>query len=115
MSDPGSVQRNRELQRELYGEPLDELVGRVAGALGITQGRLAEALGLSPAMLSQLRSAQRVKIGTPVVLDRLRTLDEAASGARPRGEALDSLLQDVRARTGLTSRLRHAQEAMAHP
>ena len=103
MSDPEQAQRGREQQRELYGEPLDALVGRVAGSLGITQGRLAEALGLSPAMLSQLRSAQRVKIGNPAVLERLRALDEVAAGGAPEGEALDALLAAVRARTGYSS------------
>lgn len=103
MSDPTLVTRNREQQRELYGETLDDIVVRVSSTLGITQGRLAEALGLSPAMLSQLRGGQRVKIGNPAVLDRLRVLDEA-SAARPQGEQLDELLRSVRERTGFHTR-----------
>jgi hypothetical protein len=97
--------RNRDLQRELYGEPLEELIGRVATGLGITQGRLAEALGLSPAMLSQLRGAQRVKIGNPVVLERLRLLDDrAVSGERPGEAEVAVLLREVRDRTGPAQR-----------
>jgi hypothetical protein len=114
------IDRNRDLQRELYGEPLEELIGRVATGLGITQGRLAEALGLSPAMLSQLRGAQRVKIGNPVVLERLRLLDDrAGSGERAGDGEVESLLREVRDRTGpaarTTSTVRGAGSAGAGP
>jgi transcriptional regulator with XRE-family HTH domain len=69
---------NLQQQTELYGEPLGELVRRVAGPLGLTQGALAQVIGLSAPMLSQLMSAQRVKIGNPAVVSRLQTLDELA-------------------------------------
>jgi transcriptional regulator with XRE-family HTH domain len=69
---------NLQQQTELYGEPLGELVRRVAGPLGLTQGALAQVIGLSAPMLSQLMSAQRVKIGNPAVVSRLKTLDELA-------------------------------------
>jgi len=69
---------NLQQQTELYGEPLGELVRRVAGPLGLTQGALAQVIGLSAPMLSQLMSAQRVKIGNPAVLSRLQALDELA-------------------------------------
>ena len=46
--------RNRSRQRELYGAPLGDRVRRLTAGLGITQGRLAQTLGVSPAMLSQL-------------------------------------------------------------
>src|SRR6185437_3341216 len=59
---------NRHRQRELYGCLLGDRVRRLTTVLGITQARLARALGLSPAMLSQLASARRVKIGDPAVL-----------------------------------------------
>lgn len=71
----------RELQRELYGAPLGEVGADVMKALGLTQGRLAEALGLSAPMLSQLMSGQRVKIGNPAVVHRLQSLVTLAQGA----------------------------------
>ena len=79
--------RNRGRQRELYGAPLGDRVRRLTAGLGITQGRLAQTLGVSPAMLSQLASARRVKIGDPAVLARLQLLDRPVRGratSRPR-------------------------------
>jgi hypothetical protein len=88
----------REQQRMLYGEPLGDLVTRLIAGLGLTQGRLAETLGISAPMLSQLVSAQRVKIGNPAVVHRLSALmallDEAPHLTR--GE-LDQRLAAVRA------------------
>ncbi|XVX19359.1 DNA-binding protein [Actinomycetota bacterium] len=65
---------NAAQQSELYGAPLGELCQGVIAALGLTQSRLADVLGLSAPMLSQLMSAQRVKIGNPAVLHRLQEL-----------------------------------------
>ena len=79
MSD--DVTSNLALQRELYGEPLRDLAERVMGALGLTQGRLAQTLGLSAPMLSQLLSGRRVKIGNPAVVHRLYALLELADEA----------------------------------
>jgi len=70
------VQRNRQRQRELYGAPLAERVHRLTAALRISQAQLAAALGLSPAMLSQLVSGRRARIGDPAVLARLLLLDQ---------------------------------------
>jgi hypothetical protein len=87
---------NRRRQRELYGSPLGDRVRRLTGALGITQARLARTLGLSPAMLSQLASARRVKIGDPAVLAPLQLLDHRCATAPPRGpDAVDALLDEV--------------------
>ncbi|WP_329002156.1 DNA-binding protein [Kribbella sp. NBC_00709] len=69
---------NLQQQIELYGEPLGETVRRVMGPLGLTQGGLAQVIGLSAPMLSQLVSAQRVKIGNPAVMSRLRAASELA-------------------------------------
>ena len=88
--------RNRGRQRELYGAPLGDRLRRLTAELGITQGRLARALGLSPAMLSQLASARRVKIGDPAVLARLQLLDRRCALGPPRGRgAVDALLAEV--------------------
>jgi transcriptional regulator with XRE-family HTH domain len=79
MGSTGSEQMrialNRHRQRELYGCPLGDRVRRLTARLGITQARLARTLGVSPAMLSQLVSGRRVKIGDPAVLSRLTVLD----------------------------------------
>ncbi len=68
-------------QREIYGEPLGVIAHRIMERLGLTQGRLAEGLGLSAPMLSQLMSGQRVKIGNPAVLHRLQELSDLADRA----------------------------------
>ena len=88
--------RNRGRQRELYGAPLGDRLRRLTAELGITQGRLAQTLGVSPAMLSQLASARRVKIGDPAVLARLQLLDRRCAVGAPRTRAaVDALLTDV--------------------
>ncbi|PVZ14420.1 helix-turn-helix domain-containing protein [Actinomycetospora cinnamomea] len=93
-----AVRRNRELQRRFYGEPLGDRLRRLLRALGISQTVLADALGLSPPMLSQLMSGRRAKIGTPAVLGRLVLLEQRVAA----GEARDpttvaALLAEVRA------------------
>ena len=69
---------NIQQQIDLYGEPLGEVVRRVAGPLGLNQSALAQVIGLSAPMLSQLMSAQRVKIGNPAVVSRLRAVSQLA-------------------------------------
>ena len=46
------IARNRDRQSAIYGEPLDERIRRLTTGLGITQARLAAAVGLSPAEIS---------------------------------------------------------------
>ncbi|MGD9989560.1 hypothetical protein [Pseudonocardia sp.] len=94
-SEAERVAAARERQRELYGAPVGERVRRITGGLGITQGRLARALGLSPAMLSQLVSGRRVKIGDPAVLGRLMLLDSRVPPVPPPTAVVDALLADV--------------------
>lgn len=81
MSD---VERNRAEQVRLYGEPLAEVFARLTAGLHLSQAGLARAVGMSPPMLSQLGSAQRIKIGNPAVLRRLEALqlllEEVAAG-----------------------------------
>lgn len=67
---------NRQTQRELYGAPIADIIGRITAELGLTQARVAEVLGLSAPMLSQLVGARRVKIGNPAVLGRLQALND---------------------------------------
>ena len=74
--EPVQLERNRRTQADLYGQDLRSLFGRLIEALGLTQARLAATIGVSAPMLSQLMSAQRVKIGNPAVLHRLQMLGD---------------------------------------
>jgi transcriptional regulator with XRE-family HTH domain len=75
------VEENIRQQRELYGEPLGELVRRATAPLGLTQATTAKVLGLSPAMLSHLMTGQRVKIANPIALGRLHALIDLGAGS----------------------------------
>lgn len=92
------------VQRRLYGEPIGVLVRRVTGELGLNQSRVAEILGLSPPMLSQLVSGHRVKIGNPLAVARLQSLlglvDEAATLSR---DAVARRLEEIRQHQGTLS------------
>lgn len=95
--------QNLQQQVELYGEPLGEVVRRVTAALGLTQGGLAQVIGLSAPMMSQLVSAQRVKIGNPAVVSRLRAVSELADVALTDAIGPDRVayeLQTIRSATG---------------
>jgi transcriptional regulator with XRE-family HTH domain len=99
VEDQKIVQRNLELQKEWYGEPLGDRVRRLVVAFDVSQANLAYVLGISAPMLSQVMSGRRAKIGNPSVLARLIMLErkvltpEVASGRR---EALQKALEDVR-------------------
>ncbi|MGQ0841162.1 XRE family transcriptional regulator [Actinokineospora sp.] len=99
MEDHKIVQRNIALQREWYGEPLGDRVRRLVVAFDVSQANLADVLGISAPMLSQVMSGRRAKIGNPAVLARLIMLErkvltpDVASGRR---EALQRALDDVR-------------------
>lgn len=75
MEEQATVQRNVAQQREFYGEPLGDRVRRLVVAFDVSQAQLAEVLGLSPPMLSQLMSGRRGKIGNPAVLARMLMLE----------------------------------------
>jgi len=83
-------------QRRLYGEPVGDVVRRIMADLDLTQGGVSRVLGLSPAMLSQLMSAQRVKIGNPLAVARLQALlalsEEAAGLTR---DAVAARLEEI--------------------
>ena len=72
------TEANRAAQHELYGEPLADVFHRLMACFGATQGTLAQTLGISAPMLSQLMSANRVKIGNPAVVLRLQALQDLA-------------------------------------
>ncbi|KAA2258605.1 helix-turn-helix transcriptional regulator [Solihabitans fulvus] len=99
MEDHRIVQRNIALQREWYGEPLGDRVRRLVVAFNVSQAQLADVLGISAPMLSQVMSGRRAKIGNPSVLARMIMLErkvltpDVATGAP---EALQRALDDVR-------------------
>lgn len=99
---------NRQTQRELYGEPIADIVGRITSALGLTQGRLAEVIGLSAPMLSQLVSARRVKIGNPAVLARLQSLADLAVGPALSAEEREARLAAIHDEQPTMSTMRDA-------
>lgn len=68
------VARTLEQQRDWYGAPLGEVFEGLCGSLGVSQAALARLLGLSPAMVSQLRNGQRAKIANPAAAHRLSRL-----------------------------------------
>lgn len=99
MEDQKVVQRNLALQREWYGEPLGDRVRRLVVAFDVSQAQLAEVLGISPPMLSQLMSGRRAKIGNPAVLARMvmlerRVLTPDVASGDPR--AVRRALEEVR-------------------
>lgn len=65
-------------QIALYGQPLAVRFSRLTTVYRISQARLAQVIGLSAPMLSQLASGQRVKISNPGVYARLLRLEELA-------------------------------------
>lgn len=99
MEDQQVVQRNVALQREWYGEPLGDRVRRLVVAFDVSQAQLADVLGISPPMLSQLMSGRRAKIGNPAVLARMVMLErrvltpDVAAGS---AEAIRRALDEVR-------------------
>ena len=99
MEDHKIVQRNIQLQRDWYGEPLGDRVRRLVVAFDISQAYLADVLGISAPMLSQVMSGRRAKIGNPAVLARLIMLErkvlvpDVAAGKK---EAMAHALEDVR-------------------
>lgn len=91
-------EENSRAQEALYGEPLSARFGRVRAELALTQARLAEVLGVSAPMLSQLVGAHRVKIGNPAVYERLVMLEEIVDAAADRSaDATAELLSQVQA------------------
>ncbi|GAA4829656.1 helix-turn-helix domain-containing protein [Saccharopolyspora rosea] len=99
MTQTSNVQRNLALQRQWYGEPLGDRVRRLVVAFRISQAQLAEVLGISAPMLSQVMSGRRAKIGNPSVLARLVMLERKVlipGVAAGDSDAIRQALEDVR-------------------
>ena len=83
-------------QVELYGAPVGETVRRVTSTLGLSQAAVARTIGVSPPMLSQLVSGQRVKFGNARALQRLQSLLVVADEVE-RGLAHEAVAERVAA------------------
>lgn len=93
----------------IYGSPLSQRFGMLREYYGIPQRRLAQVLGISAPMLSQLSTGARIKFGNPSVFERMLLLEEfAAQGFAPEA-ALDQVqaTTDATDTSRLTARLRH--------
>lgn len=95
-----------EEQRALYGGTLAERFTAVMQAYGLSQRGLAQTLGVSAPMLSQLMNAQRIKIGNPAVYERLVMLE-----SRVAEKNQDTVIQEVRDSHPVLS----SQNAVTHP
>ncbi|KEI44393.1 helix-turn-helix domain-containing protein [Saccharopolyspora rectivirgula] len=107
MAESSNVQRNLALQRQWYGEPLGDRVRRLVVAFRISQAQLADVLGISAPMLSQVMSGRRAKIGNPAVLARLVMLERKVlipGVAAGEEEAIKEALEDVRTSRPLLGR-----------
>ena len=111
------VDANRAAQREIYGEPLGAIVDRCRTSLGLTQGRVAALLGISAPMLSQVMSGQRIKIGNPAAVERLRAMVEATDAVAAGRLAVAEAIGRIEAAggpgellTGATTRRTSARE-----
>ena len=94
------VDASRAAQREIYGEPLGVVVDRCRTALGLTQGRVAALLGVSAPMLSQLVSGQRIKLGNPAAVERLRVMVEATDAVAAGRLSVDDAIARIESAGG---------------
>ncbi|WP_188664440.1 XRE family transcriptional regulator, partial [Tersicoccus solisilvae] len=81
MPEPRSTEEKIAEQEKIYGQSLADRFGAVMAHYGISNRRLAAVLGISAPMLSQLSSGQRIKIGNPVVQERLLMLERDMESA----------------------------------
>ncbi|MFI9627239.1 DNA-binding protein [Streptomyces sp. NPDC052042] len=93
--DLTATTRNQELQRQWYGAPLGELCRDLCTLFAVTQSGLAEIIGVSPAMLSLVMSAQRARIANPDAAARLSAVlhlaHDVRTGAVPAATAYETL------------------------
>ena len=93
--DKAVTTRNQELQRQWYGAPLGELCRDLCTLFATTQSGLADILGVSPAMLSLVMSAQRARIANPDAAARLSAVlhlaHDVRTGAVPAATARETL------------------------
>lgn len=91
---------NQRSQAQLYGEPLATIIEGIAHSLDLTQGRIAQVVGLSAPMLSHLVSGRRVKIGNPMAharLTQLRSLADDVANGRVSAQQAAAVLPQIAA------------------
>jgi transcriptional regulator with XRE-family HTH domain len=97
--DDGVLRANRAEQVRLYGCTIADVVADLTAALNVSQNRLAQILGISAPMLSQLATGHRVKVGNPVVLQKIvrlqSVLPSLVDGSLAAEDALAALGDDV--------------------
>lgn len=86
-----AVRHNLDKQRAYYGEPFGERARRLVVGFGISQAKLAEALGVSAPMLSQVMSGRRQKMANPAVWARLVLLERTLQAGHGYEELRDGL------------------------
>ena len=91
-----TVRRNLDKQREYYGELFGERARRLVVGFDISQAQLAEVLGVSAPMLSQVMSGRRQKMANPAAWARLVLLERTLQTAHGH-EQLRGGLAEVRA------------------
>ncbi|OYO25283.1 DNA-binding protein [Enemella dayhoffiae] len=89
------VSQTRARQIELYGEPLQDVLGRCSRSLHLTQARMSELLGISAPMLSQLINGHRIKIGNPAAAQRLQWMIRIAQQVDQGVTALPAALEEL--------------------
>lgn len=90
-----AVTQTRARQIELYGEPLQDVLGRCARSLNLTQAKVSELLGISAPMLSQLINGHRIKIGNPAAAQRLQWMIQIAQQVEAGTMALPDALVEL--------------------
>lgn len=100
--DDATVAANRQAQRDLYGDTLEARITALTQHYGVSQRRLARALGISAPMLSQLISARRVKMGNTLAYERMVALADR-TGEVTDPDAAERILQEVAASDAVTT------------
>ena len=93
MSGTDTVRRNLDKQREYYGELFGERARRLVVGFDISQAQLAEVLGVSAPMLSQVMSGRRQKMANPAALARMVLLERTLLTARGHQQRRDALAE----------------------
>lgn len=81
-ADEENVRRVRAQQAVLYGAPLNELIVAITDTYAITRRRLADVLGVSAAMITQVAAGNRIKLGNPSAVQRMQRLLESVPNVR---------------------------------
>lgn len=105
-NDEATIAANRQAQRDLYGDTLEARISALTRTYGVSQRRLAQALGISAPMLSQLISARRVKMGNTLAYERMVTLETRAHEITDPGTAEDVLQQVAASDVATTLQMR---------